>query len=101
MIQRFYKEITPVGGTVSTTIRILTHSHCKQIIIEPATPTTTYDYAVTENYHNSMTMHGEENITGKHRIAPQFSTFFTLTLEITNASADEQFNILMTFDEVI
>ena len=102
MIARVYREVTPVSGTVSFTARIHNNNHakCTGITVTPATSSTTYDLKVSENTQD-MTLAHFEDLTGEAIKRDPFATFYHMTVLIDNASADELFKVLLTFEEVL
>ena len=82
-------SITTSSGSATATI-FLKKSILEQIIINPATSTTTYDISLTDG--GGFIIYDMDDLTGDFiEDEPGVPTDSTLTLTISNASADELF----------
>lgn len=100
MIHRYPVTVTTAGGSASTTIRTK-HTDVRQIIIEPATADTSFDFSITDAYHGFTQFEAEDWEGNSRENNPGFSTFYNIVLNIDNASRDEDFDILIVAKEVI
>lgn len=88
--------LTPSSGTVSQNINV-SFNKCRQIVIQPATASTTFDVKLTDIY-NIVTYH-RTAMTGKLNDHIELLTYGNWTLTIENASVDEAFTVLLLFEE--
>jgi hypothetical protein len=88
--------VTASGGSASATVRILS-GVLKQLFVEAATSTTTFDVTLVDIH--GLTVYEFLDITGilnEHTDLPAYGNY---TLNITNASADENLIYLLAFLE--
>ena len=88
--------VTTATGSASQTIRA-GGNICYDILVKAETSSTTFDVSLTDVYGN-VTLSREDN-TGELSEQMQKLTYGNWTLDITNASADEDFSILLLFRE--
>ena len=97
IVHRETGTITPSGGTVSVNV-VCGCNVLQQIIISPATSTTTYDVKLTDIF--SIDIFEREDETGKlNEDSKWLPMYGNLTLTISGASADEVFTYLLVFNE--
>lgn len=93
--------LTISSGVASKTFTEVKNKRLVSIYINPATNTTTYDLAITDV--NSEIIYDEDDLTGKfidNGNRPQY-VYGNFTLNITNASADEDFVVIVVFSEEV
>ncbi len=88
--------LTTSGGTISTTINVR-FNKCRQIIVIPATASTTFDVKITDIY--SVDTYHRKALTKKLNDQVELLTYGNWTFTIENASADEAFTCLLVFEE--
>lgn len=91
-VAREPKTITAVLGTASTLIRARAHGICRMVIVKPTTNTTSYDVAITDKY--GYTVFQESDLVGEKALGADIPVFADLTLTISNASVDEDFDVM-------
>ena len=89
-------NITPVSGTVGQTI-FTGRNMLRHIFVKATTGTTTFDAKLTDIYGNDVFI--RDDYTGELNELLEFPAIGNWTLTITNASADEVFNVLLLFEE--
>lgn len=90
-------DLTAASGTVAKTIYTGQGNICYEIFVKAATSSTTFDVTLTDIYGN-VTFERLDN-TGQLSEMLQKITYGNWTLTILNASADEVFNVALTFRE--
>jgi hypothetical protein len=96
VVHKQSETITASGGSASATVAIL-QGVLKQLFVESATTTTTFDVNLVDIH--SLTVYEFNDITGvlnEHIDLPAYGNY---TLNIANASVDENFTYLATFLE--
>lgn len=88
--------ITPSLGSVSQNIRT-DCAICYQIIVKAITSTTTFDVELIDIFDNQVML--REDLTGLLNDSVQLLTYGNWTLNILNASADEEFKVSLIFRE--
>jgi hypothetical protein len=90
-------QLTTSAGTVSKTIFTGGGNVCYEIYVEATTPTTTFDVTLTDRFgHVTFERY---DITGKLSETLQKIAYGNWTFKIENASADENFNVLIVMRE--
>lgn len=92
-IAREPKTITAVLGTASTLLRAGAHGMCRMIVVKPETDSTTYDLSIVDKY--GYRFFEQSDITGEQRFAVDLPVFSYLTATISNATEDEDFDIML------
>jgi len=88
--------ITTSSGSASKTIKA-GGNICYDILVKATTGATTFDVSLTDIYGN-VVEYWQDN-TGQLNERLQKLTYGNWTLDISNSSADEDFNILLLFRE--
>lgn len=92
-IAREPKTITAVLGTASTLLRAGAHGMCRLIVVKPETASTTFDLTIVDKY--GYRWYEASDLTGEQTIPVDLPIFSYLTATITNASANEDFDIML------
>lgn len=90
-------QITTSSGTASKTIFSGGGNICYEIYIEANTSTTTFDVTLTDRF--GFVVFERYDNTGKLSEMLQKIAYGNWTLTISNASADETFDVLLVFRE--
>lgn len=88
--------VSTSSGSASQTI-IAGGNICYDIFVKAATSSTTFDVSLTDIYGNVV--YTRNDITGELSEQLQKLTYGNWTLNISGASADESFKILLLFRE--
>lgn len=96
-IAREPKTITAVLGTASTLLRASAHGMCRLIVVKPETGSTTYDLSIVDKY--GYRFFEASDLTGEQTFAVDLPVFSYLTATISNASVDEDFDIMLATAE--
>jgi len=74
---------------------IINNSLLKQIIISPASESTTYDFNITDV--NGKNVYEETNCSGEFNQLVEVPIYGNIYLNIKNSSRDEEYSIILTF----
>jgi hypothetical protein len=96
MLSRSYQSITPTLGSTSDSV-YANQQVLLRLCIKPATGTTQYDFEVTDQY--GLIYYSQENTVGELTEVMEIPSITGLTFTISNASADEAFEVLFIFRE--
>jgi len=88
--------IAASGGTATATLNIL-QGIMKQLYVEAATTTTTFDVTLTDIH--GLVVYELTDINGVLNEMLEMPAYANYTLTVANASADENFTYLSTFLE--
>jgi len=88
---------TASSGAISTNTKVAMQGIAREIIISPATSTTTYNLEITND--NSLTVFKSSSITGDfiEEVALPFRGVYTVA--ITSATVDELFTMAIVLEE--
>ena len=87
---------TIVAGSATANL-VMRNSTLRQIYVNPATGTTTYNLSLTDKF--SRVVYQKESITGLHSEIPDMPVLGNMTLTIAVASADEAFDYFLALEE--
>lgn len=90
-------QVTTSAGTVAKTIFSGGGNICYEMFVKAATSTTTFDVSLTDRF--GLEVYTRDNNVGELSENIQKIAYGNWTLNITNASADEVFDILVVFRE--
>lgn len=90
-------SITTVSGTIAINV-IAGFNILQQVLIEPATATTSYDLTLTDIY-DRIVYERQDEVGKINDIDMSLPAYGNYTLTILNASADEAFDYLLNFTE--
>jgi hypothetical protein len=94
MLSRSYNTVTPTLGSASEAI----YAHQKVLLrlaVKPTTSSTQYDFEVIDQY--GLSFYSIQNQTGELEEVMEIPSITNLSLNITNSSADEDFEVLFIF----
>ena len=91
------KPLTASSGAASVAITDQKNKTIKNIYINPATASTTYDFSITDK--NSEVIYQDTGLAGKYSIDTKLYLYGDITIALANASADEAFVIILTAAE--
>lgn len=96
MFTRNYQSITTTLG--AATDLIWAHqSNLLRLAVKPTTSNTQYDVEISDQY--GLVYYAQENVVGELTEVMSIPSITNLTLNISNASADEAFEVLFIFRE--
>jgi hypothetical protein len=78
-----------------TKMFVVNNSLLKQIIISPATGSTTYDFNITDV--NGKNVYEETNCSGEFNQIVELPIYGNVYVNIENSSVDENYGIILTF----
>lgn len=96
MLTRSYQSITPTLGSATDVVR----AHqlvLLRLAVKPATSSTQYNFEVTDQY--GLVYYSQEEAVGEIVEVMEIPSITNLTYTISNASADEAFEVLFIFRE--
>ena len=98
LVYRYHPVGVETSGTywAGNTLKI-NGALCKQVYIKSATTTTNFDVNIKDKY--DITIRKYKNITGELNNTDSFIVEGILTIEIENADADENFTVMLMFDD--
>lgn len=74
---------------------VVNNALLKQIIVNPATASTTYDVEIVDV--NTYKYYEETNCEGEFNQLVDLPIYGNITVNIKNSSVDESYNVIMTF----
>jgi len=96
MFTRSYQSIITTLGAATDIIKA--HQNVLlRLAIKPTTGSTQYDFEITDQY--GLIYYSQENIVGELTESMEIPSITNLTFNITNASADEAFEVLLILRE--
>jgi len=97
MIYTFHKiALTPSSGSASGSIPVSAHGLLRQVLVSPATASTTYDIKLTDR--DSFDIFVREGEVGDVAEVVQIPLMGTVTVALANASVDELFDLKFVYE---